>query len=297
MLILIIGLIFSIFHSNYKNNSDLNKKHAILVLSSYGIDYLNSFLSQFKNDKRYDIYIHFDGKTKNDIDNGGKIKKSNIKYRNHLYKSKRYSFEMVKAMYLLLSKSNKKDKYRYYHFFSDSCYLVKSLDEFYNFFNGNNSYFEFYKNKFSFYHNKSNKLYKGSQWMSLHKAIVNEVFKRKYLFSQYEEGINNGTITIYKGYGAFDEHIIQNIIISDICEGNPKKYNIENKSIRYIRWHNCLKEHCPNYLNIDNVNEKQITQIINNYLIIRKINYKDSRARELLKKIRISSNIRNIKLS
>ena len=228
-----------------------------------------------------------DGKTKNDIDNGRKIIKSNIKYRNHLYKSKRYSFEMVKVMYLLLSKSNKKDKYKYYHFFSDSCYLVKSLDEFYNFFNGNNSYFSFHKNNYSIYHNKSNIIYKGSQWMSLHKTIVNEVLKRKYLFSQYEEEINNGTLIIHAG--AFDEHIIQNIIISDICNCNPKKYNIENKSIRYIRWHNCHKEHCPNYLNIDNVNEKEINNIKNNFLIIRKIKFKDSKSRELLKKIRISS--------
>jgi hypothetical protein len=286
---LIIGFIFSIFHSIYKNNSDLNKKHAILLLSSYGIDYLNSFLSQFKNDKRYDIFIHLDGKTKNDIDNGRKIKKSNIKYRKHLYKSKRFSFEMVKVMYLLLSESYKKGRYKYYHFFSDSCYLVKSLDKFYNFFNGNKSYFPFHKNKFSIYHNKSNIFYKGSQWMSLHKDIVNEVLKHKYLFSQYEEEINNGTLTIFARYGAFDEHIIQTIIISDICNGNPKKYNIEKKNIRYFRWHNCSKEYCPNYLNIDNVNEKEIKNINKNFLIIRKINYKDPKSRELLKKIRIFS--------
>lgn len=283
-----IGLIFSIFYSNYKNNSDLKKKHAILLLSSYGIDYLNSFLSQFKNDKRYDIFIHLDGKTKNDIDNGRKIIKSNIKYRKHLYKSKRFSFEMVKVMYHLLSESNKKDAYKYYHFFSESCYLVKSLDEFYNFFNGNNSYFSFHKHKF-ISHNKSIILYKGSQWMSLHKVIANEFLKRKNLFSQYEYGKINGTLTIYGRNGAFDEHIIHNIIISDICNGNPKKYNIKNKNIRYIRWHNCRKEHCPNYLNIDNVNEKEINNIKNNFLIIRKINFKDSKSRELLKKIRISS--------
>ena len=260
-------MIFSIFHSIYKNNTDLNEKHAILLLSSYGIDYLNSFLSQFKNDKRYDIFVHLDGKTKNDIDNGKKIIKSNIKYRNHLYKSKRFSFEMVKVMYLLLYKSNKKDKYKYYHFFSDSCYLVKSLDEFYNFFNGNNSYFSFIQNNFSVYHNKSNILYKGSQWISLHKDIAKEVLKRKYLFSQYEEEINNGTLIIDSKYGAFDEYIIQNIIISDICNWNPKKYNIENRDIRYIRWYNCSKEYCPNYLNIDNVNKKEINNIKSNFLI------------------------------
>ena len=44
-------------------------KHAILLLSSYGIEYLNNFLGHFNNDKWYDIYIHLDGKTKSDIDN------------------------------------------------------------------------------------------------------------------------------------------------------------------------------------------------------------------------------------
>ena len=49
-------------------------KHAILLLSSYGINYLNNFLSQFNNDKRFDIYIHIDGNTKIDI----KLNISNI---------------------------------------------------------------------------------------------------------------------------------------------------------------------------------------------------------------------------
>jgi uncharacterized membrane protein YqhA len=47
--------------SNF-NNYTLNKmKHAILVLSSYGLDYLNNFLYQFNNDSRFDIYIHLAG--------------------------------------------------------------------------------------------------------------------------------------------------------------------------------------------------------------------------------------------
>ena len=41
------------------NNTSLSKmKHVILLLSSYGIDYLNNFLYQFNNDSRFDIYIH-----------------------------------------------------------------------------------------------------------------------------------------------------------------------------------------------------------------------------------------------
>ena len=37
------------------------EKHAILLMSSYGIDYLNNFLKQFTND--FDFYIHLDGQT------------------------------------------------------------------------------------------------------------------------------------------------------------------------------------------------------------------------------------------
>ena len=229
-------------------------------------------------------YIHLDGKTKNDIDNGKEIIHSNIKYCKHLYKSRRFSFEMVKVMFELLNKARKLEKYNYYHFFSDSCYLVKSLNDFYKFFKGNNSYLSYGLNKLSFYRNQSYALYWGSQWMTLHKDIVNKLLNYKYLLTKYEKEINNGTIAIRAG--AYDEHIIQNIIISDICNGNPKKYNVENRDIRYIRWKNCSKKYCPNYLNINNVNEEEINKIKNNFLIIRKIDYKDSKSLELLKLLR-----------
>lgn len=253
------------------------------MLSSYGIDYLNNFLSQFKNDKRFDIYIHLDGKTKNDIDNGKEIIHSNIKYCNHLYKSRRYSFEMVKVMFELLYKARKHENYNYYHFFSESCYLVKSLNDFYQFFKGNNSYLSYSLNRFSYYRNSSNVLYKGSQWMTLHKDIANELLNYKYLLAKYEEEIKYNKIIIRRG--AYDEQIIHTIIIRDICNGNPKKKNIKG-NIRYIRWNNCSKEYCPNFLNIDNVNEKEINTIKNNFLIIRKIDYKDSKSLELLKLLR-----------
>ena len=48
-------------------------KDAILLLSSYGVDYLNNFLLQFKNDSRYDIYIYLEGKSLIDFRNGENI--------------------------------------------------------------------------------------------------------------------------------------------------------------------------------------------------------------------------------
>ena len=89
-------------------------------------------------------------------------------------------------MFELLYKARKHENYNYYHFFSESCYLVKSLNDFYQFFKGNNSYLSYSLNSFSYYRNSSNVLYKGSQWMTLHKDIANELLNYKYLLAKYE---------------------------------------------------------------------------------------------------------------
>ena len=93
--------------NNKFNNINKTMKHAILLISSYGINYMNNVLSQFNNDKRFDIYIHIDGQSKIDIENNKTITKSNIKYIKHLYKSKKNSIEMVDIMFKLLSIANK----------------------------------------------------------------------------------------------------------------------------------------------------------------------------------------------
>jgi hypothetical protein len=123
---------------NKSNNNNKIMKHAILLLSSYGINYMNNFLSQFHNDKRFDIYIHLDDQSKRDVENNKTITKSNIKYINHLYKSEKYSIEIVDTMFELLSIADKTSNYDYFHYFSDTCYLITTLEEFYNFFEKNN---------------------------------------------------------------------------------------------------------------------------------------------------------------
>lgn len=247
---------------------------------------MNNFLSQFNNDSRFEIYIHLDGKTKEDIDNGKKIIKSNIKYCEHLFNSPRFSIEMVEVMYELLSKANKNYKYDYYHFFSESCYLIKSLDEFYNFFQENNlnSFVPHFFDKNFLYKNKTHKLYKGTQWMSLHKSIVYKLLNNKHLFTKYKKEVKNNKIKLIQG--ALDECILQNMIVLNIYNKNSQKYKIKNKDIRYIRWNNCSNEYCPNFLNIDNVSENETNYIRKNFLIIRKINYKDFKSIELINKLR-----------
>ena len=272
--------------SNF-NNSTLNKmKHAILVLSSYGLDYLDYFLYQFNNDSRFDIYIHLAGKSQIDFEKGKTILNSNIKYFNYIHNSTRFSVEMVDAMYDIMSIANSKYNYDFYHFFSESCYLVKSLDYFYNYFFNNklNSYvYHFLHNNF-LYNNQSNLLYKGSQWMSLNHEIVKKLLKRKDLFVKYKKEIKKGIIKIING--APDEFILQHIIVKDICEGTLEKCNVKNNNLRFIRWRNCKNEYCPNSLDISNVSEEEINYIRKNCLVIRKINYKNPKAIELINKIK-----------
>jgi len=287
-IIFILLLILFVFDLHSKS-----MKHSILLLSSYGIDYLNNFLSQFNIDKRFDIYIHYDKETKADIDKGKQIINSNIKYFNYKYKSPRFSLGMVKAMFELLSQAYKRGAYDYYHFFSESCYLVKPIEQFYKFFliNKGNSYVQYGLSKYFSYKNKTNILYKGSQWMTLHNSLVKEIIKRKPLFTKYIEEIQKTTNYKIRN-GAYDEFIFQHIIASDICQNNPdsfKKYKVINKNLRFIRWRNCKKEYCPNFLNITNVSEKESDYIKKNFFIIRKINFKDKNAIKLINKLKYLS--------
>ena len=271
---------------NEYSNNNKKMKHAILILSSYGISYLNNVLSQFNNDKRFDIYIHIDRESKIDIKKNKKLTKSKIKFIKHIFKSKKYSTEMVDVMLKLLIIANKKDNYDYFHYFSDSCYLIKTLDDFYQFFfqNNNKSYMEYFLSEYFLYKNQSFILYKGSQWMSLHNNIVHKLLDNINLFYKYKEAIRNKTIKII--YGAPDEFIFQHIIVNDICKREPQKYNIINSNLRFIRW-NYNELYCPNYLDIDNVSKEEIKTIKkNNYLIIRKINYTNFKAIDLVNRLK-----------
>jgi len=273
--------------NNKNNNSNKSMKHAILLLSSYGISYMNNFLSQFNNDKRFDIYIHIDGKTKIDIENNKTITRAKIRYIKHLFKAKRFSIKMVDAMFELLSIANKTDNYDFFHYFSDSCYLIKTLDEFYQFFidNNNKSYMSYHLEKYFLYKGKPFILYKGSQWMSLHSNIVYKLLDNINLFHKYKAALQKKIIKLV--YGAPDEFIIQHIIVNDICKRKPQKYNVINKNLRFTRWRNCRRIHCPNYLDINNFSEREIKNIHkSNNLIMRKINYENYKSIDLVNRLK-----------
>ena len=270
-------------NSNKFNNNNKTMKHAILLLSSYGINYMNNFLSQFNNDKRFDIFVHIDDQSKRDVANNKTITIANIKYINFLYKSEKYSTEMVDTMFKLLNIANKTGNYDYFHYFSDTCYLTTTLEEFYNFFEQNNKKtFIDYKleNQFQF-NGIGSILYKGSQWMSLHKNIAHKLLENVKLFNIYKREFFNGTITLTQG--AVDEFIFTHIIVNDICKRKPERYNIINNNLRFIKWENCNAEYCPNYLDQFRVSDEEKELIKkNNYLVIRKIDFKNPNAINLV---------------
>lgn len=68
---------------------------------------------------------------------------------------------MVDCMLELLIIANKTDNYDYFHYFSDTCYLIKTLDEFYQFFfkNNNKSYMNYHLAEYFLYKNQIIEIY------------------------------------------------------------------------------------------------------------------------------------------
>ena len=124
-----------------------------------------------------------------------------------------------------------------------------------------------------------------TQWMSLHRNLVLKLLDSLNIIVKYKKAILNRTIRIKKG--APDEFILIHTIINDICKRDSKKCNIIKNNLRFVKWRKCKVIHCPNYLEESNVSEKEIKLIKkNNLLIIRKINYKNYKAIDLVNKIK-----------
>lgn len=276
-------------------------KHAILILSSYGYDYLCNMLKQFNNDNDFEIYIHIDNKTLYDMNSMGytndnyidllKNEFNNIKLVYHKYICKRFSYNMVLGMYDLLLKSYNQS-ISYYHYMSDSCYLTHSLQYFKNFFNNTEkSFIEYYEMPTYLYNNEIQ--YKGSQWMSLNKYIVEkiidndnisniiQILRNEFIIfcnNMRQHMINkkeiNSNLNITSG--AVDEFVFQYIILKDILNNDKsliEKY-ICNDNLRYINWNNCTTS--PKILKYSEYNDYDINYIKEKSLICRKIDYKNT---------------------
>ena len=252
--------------------------HAILLISSYGIDYLNHFIEQFKDCSNYDIYIHIDNKTYQEYQT---ISNPNIKFIGHLYDSPRYSKNMVLVMFKLLQLSQK-NNYDYYHFFSDHCYFIQTPTVFFDKLNNaqNKSFLTYYLSN-NFYNDKQ--LYKSTQWISLHQNIVNQLINYEDLINQYLIAYDDKNLIINDG--ALDEIVIQNIIFDKIL--NYDFTLIENNSLRYIYFE---FTDSAKILTINEIHKHDLTYIYNNFYILRKIDYNNINSINFLESVKQYNN-------
>jgi len=248
-------------------------KHAIIILSSYGYEYLENCIKQFENDNDIDLYIHIDSETYNTIDNFNQ-NNYNIKYIGHLYDCPRFSTNLAKIMFDMLKIANNNYNYDYYHFFSDHCYLAKPLQYFKQFFvNNDKTYLMYWNNdECARYVNSDKKIYLGSQWSSLYKTVVNEILKYESNVNNYINDFCNSEIVIE--HGAFDEMLLTQLIIYDLCNEDEElinKYNIINCNLRYHKFY----ENDSHPMVVKEENIFDVLKNNDNILIIRKINFKN----------------------
>lgn len=113
------------------------KKHAYLIMA-HNNPYILKKLLNLIDDKRNDIYLHIDKKSK--LFNVQEI--NNIVKNSNLYFTKRIDvrwgdFSQIECEYLLLKESKNKN-YEYYHFISGVDLPLKTQDEIHDFFQKNN---------------------------------------------------------------------------------------------------------------------------------------------------------------
>lgn len=121
-------------------------QHAFLILAHDSPNVLNALLSQL-DDKRNDIFIHLDSKSKIDK-NALKVTKTNIFYTEST--DVRWGhYSQINATYLLLKLAASKGKYKYYHLLSGTTLCTKSQDVIYTFYDNTDLEY-FHINKLTF---------------------------------------------------------------------------------------------------------------------------------------------------
>ena len=113
------------------------KKHAYLIMA-HNEQYILERLLQLLDDKRNDIYVHIDKKSKCfDIESLSKIvKKSHICFIERR-SIKWGDYSMILCELDLLKTATEKDKYAYYHFISGVDFPLKTQNEIHSFFDKN----------------------------------------------------------------------------------------------------------------------------------------------------------------
>lgn len=238
-------------------------KHAILIISSLGEDYLINCINQFKNDDDIYFFIHTDLYETN-------YTNDHILYIGHKFHCKRFSRELADVMMFLINKVKECPMhFDYIHFFSDTCRLIVSVQTFKQFFINHNGYsFVQYGSRTDKYSNMN--YYKGSQWISLHSSTYNQLTQK-----MYDDYMSKRRIV-----DSYDETVLQSIIIQQL-----KHENVWNKNLRYINYEILIDTgHAPtlNPQMIHNLSNDDILDIHNNCLIARKLDFKQPNYEETL---------------
>ena len=267
--------------------------HAFLILSAYGLDYLEKVLQQFPEQDNLYFYIHLNGKSFEQFNNDAYHSiynvHSNIRYCGHHVNSERFTFEACHAINFLFETAfNDSINIDYYHLISESCYIRVPFNKFEEFFENVDckSFMWCYQQDINEYYaiinNVKQPIYYGYDWFSFNNNLLTMLFNDygQYIY-KYHQAFNQNNI---KYYGSLPENIFATIICHDIFKDNEeemRKYIIFN-SLRYQNYYDYgnLGNHArtltlSEFMDKDNTFNYDKNKIFNETLIIRKIDYKN----------------------
>ena len=282
-------------------------KHAILILSSYGIDYLVANIKQYsKYQDIFDIFVHIDGQTLLDFNEMRKEQDTNfleylsevagvenIKYVGHEYQSKRYSFDLIFSEIHLFRRAYEYGKYQSYHLTSESCFFYRDIDIFLDFYKRNPDInliglkeienTNIFDEKINI-----NSVRMGPQWFSLSYNTLKRCIESG-LFEKLFEEANKGLINYPGSVGALDEIVPQTYIANFILTDIDKENWFHS---RFIVWGDVglprYKFGSPNTLIMEMIeNGVELNEWeLNNSFWCRKIDYKKKESMEFLEYIK-----------
>ena len=279
-------------------------KHAILILSSYGVDYLVENIKQYSEYQDiFDIFVHVDGKTYEDILShsvsgfrqyvGKLTEMNNIKYVGHEYQAKRYSFELLLSEFHLFRRAIESDTYCMYHIVSESCYLYKDKDIFLDFFKENPDTnligLEILSENIFDKKTGIKNVYKGPQWMSLSHKTLSKIIK-KHLFERICNDWENGLIGKPDCSGAIDEIVLHTYITNFIIDDMEKETHFHSRFILWGDYGERTNNGSPNTLSTDFLKKgiEMSEYELKNSFWCRKIDYKNPESKNFLKYLKIN---------
>ena len=292
-------------------------KHAICLLAYKDYNYITSFIDQFNNHPDILFYIHWHNHSDEECE---KLKKysDKIVYINNLYRTYRFSINLVRAELNLYFMASQNEDIKYFHLMSESDYLICDVNYFIDYFNKyEDNDFLIYINDNDYncnlFYDYNDNIYKASQWKTLSKNTINYIIEHIQDLFFLIKRINYNTVL----GGAFDEFIIPTFLKNTLYKDNDK---LINDSKRYIRWSHSIyynnqyiddNSH-PSILTTDLYNEKYYKvfrynhyvdvydpineSVILNNLIIRKIDIFNEKSKDFLNNIKekFKENIKKI---